>query len=246
MLIKQIGIYEYRLCIMVGIFRSITVIKQLPKWVEYGAFILAFTAGYINVVGLLGFEHQSISHVSGSATLMGSEIINTSFTKVLHLLGVLISFLIGAALSGFLLSGSSLKLGRHYGVLLTIEGFLLLAAMLLLKINAFSGHYIASAACGLQNALVTTYSGAIIRTTHLTGIFTDLGIMLGAALRGATFDKRKALLFILIISGFILGSMVGAFLFQYYQFITLVIPALICFILAVSYHFYSRKIKVQH
>jgi uncharacterized membrane protein YoaK (UPF0700 family) len=42
----------------------------------------------------------------------------------------------------------------------------------------------ASAACGLQNAMVSTYSGAIIRTTHITGTVTDLGAMIGQYLRG--------------------------------------------------------------
>ena len=41
------------------------VVSRLPKWVEYGAFILALVAGFVNAVGLLGFQHQSISHLSG-------------------------------------------------------------------------------------------------------------------------------------------------------------------------------------
>lgn len=70
----------------------------------------------------------------------------------------------------------------------------------------------ASFACGMQNALVTTYSGAVVRTTHLTGLFTDFGIMLGEVLEGKEIDKRRLLLFILIISGFILGvELVGVF-----------------------------------
>ncbi len=57
------------------------------------------------------------------------------------------------------------------------------------------GQLAASAACGLQNAMATTYSGAIVRSTHLTGIFTDLGLMLGGKLRGNPVDKRKLMLF---------------------------------------------------
>lgn len=92
-----------------------------------------------------------------------------------------------------------------------------------------------SAACGLQNALATTYSGAIIRTTHVTGVFTDLGILIGSALRGDPFDRRKALLFVLIISGFVLGGVVGAFLFSAFEFTALLFPAAFCFALALSY-----------
>jgi uncharacterized membrane protein YoaK (UPF0700 family) len=84
--------------------------------------------------------------------------------------------------------------------------------------GSLNGHYLASAACGLQNALATTFSGAVIRTTHVTGIFTDFGIMLGAKLRGEEFDKRKGLLFLLIIIGFISGGTFGAYLFSILKF----------------------------
>jgi len=214
------------------------LISRLPRWVEYGAFILAFTAGCINAVGLLGFQHQAISHLSGTATQLGAEIANVALTDMMHLLMVLISFLIGAAISGLMLSGSSLQLGRHYDSLLVIESVFLLLAIYLLQQGSVYGHFLGSAACGLQNALATTYSGAIIRTTHLTGIFTDLGIMLGEAIRGKPFDSRKALLFMLIISGFLIGGVSGAMLFAQYAFVTLLLPATICLILALAYRFY--------
>lgn len=52
--------------------------------------------------------------------------------------------------------------------------------------------------------MITTYSGAIIRTTHMSGIITDLGIMIGALLKGTPFDRRKAKLLMFIIGGFYL------------------------------------------
>ena len=160
------------------------MISQLPKWVEFGAFILALVAGFVNAVGLLSFEHQSVSHLSGTATLLGTGFLHSSFQHVLHLIGILVSFLLGSIMSGFLLHGSALKLGKHYDTALFLEAALLLLALCLLFIGSFYGHFFASAACGLQNALATTYSGAVIRTTHVTGIFTDLGIMLGEFFRG--------------------------------------------------------------
>lgn len=217
------------------------MISKLPKWIEYGAFVLAFVAGCINAIGLLGFEHQSVSHVSGTATLVGTSLLNSSGESTLHLLGILISFFIGASLSGFMLHGNSLKLGKHYDTALVIEAFLIFSALLLLTKSSFYGHFAASAACGLQNALATSYSGAIIRTTHLTGIFTDLGLMIGGAFRGENFDKRKAILFSLIIIGFILGGTCGAYLFSYYKFNALLAPGFICLILALSYRVYSKQ-----
>jgi len=214
------------------------MISKLPRWVEYGAFVLAFVAGNVNAVGLMGFQHQSISHLSGTATLLGTGLVSGTLNNAMHLLGVLLSFLCGAAISGLFLSSGALKLGRHYDSLLALEGGLLLLSIYFLNNGSLLGHYTASAACGLQNALVSTYSGAVVRTTHVTGIFTDLGLMLGAKLRGAGFDRRKALLFILIIFGFILGGSLGAYLFSQWQFFALGLPAGMCLILALGYRVY--------
>lgn len=218
--------------------------NRLPQWIEFGAFTLALLAGTVNAVGLLGFQHQSVSHLSGTVTLLGTELVSQS-AAVLHLLAVVVSFLFGSAISGFILSSSTLKLGRHYDSLLIIEGFMLLCAVFFLNDHSTIGHYFASAACGLQNALATTYSSAIVRTTHVTGIFTDLGIMIGSRLRGENFEKRKALLFLLIIIGFLSGGVIGAMLFAAYEFYALVFPSAICFVLAVLYKIYALKTKAS-
>lgn len=217
------------------------MISKLPIWIEYGAFILAFVAGYINSIGLLGFDHQALSHVSGTATLLGTAMFKSSLQSIFQLVGILAAFLIGASVSGFLLPGSALKLGRHYDTVLVIEALLIFVAFFLLSNGSYFGHFAASAACGIQNALATTYSGAIIRTTHLTGIFTDLGLMIGSVLRGEPFDKRQAILFLLIIAGFISGGIFGAFLFDLIVFRALLVPAFICLILALSYRLYRNS-----
>lgn len=216
------------------------MILQLPKWVELGAFFLALIAGAINAIGLLGFEHQSVSHLSGTATLLGTEILSLSFQNIFHLVGILLSFLGGACIAGFLLHGSTLKLGRHYDTALFIESILLCLSSWFLISGSFYGHFLASAACGLQNALATTYSGAIIRTTHVTGIFTDLGIMLGSVFKGQAIDRRKAKLFLFIIFGFIIGGTSGALLYTKLVFNALFIPAAVCLIMAVTYRVFAK------
>ena len=219
------------------------MISKLPRWVEYGAFILSLIAGFVNAVGLLGFNHQSISHLSGTATILGTEAFTSSFTNVFHLFMVLFSFLMGAAISGYYIRNGALQLGRNYSRLLTLEAAFLFGSVYYLTKDSLNGHYLASAACGLQNALVTTFSGAVIRTTHVTGIFTDLGIMIGAKLRGEAFDKRRALLFLLIILGFIMGGTAGAYFFSLFMFKALFIPAMGCLLLALSYAIYMSKMS---
>lgn len=211
------------------------MISRLPRWIEYGAFFLSALAGCVNAVGLLGFEHQAVSHVSGTATLLGAELVHSP-NAALHLFLILLSFMAGAAISGVMIENTALKLGRHYSSALLLEGILLIAAMLVLGKHAPAGHYLASAACGLQNALITTYSGAVIRTTHITGIITDLGLMIGARLRGKHFDRRKARLLVIITAGFITGSAIGALLFKLMHYYALAIPALVAWAVAWQYY----------
>ncbi|MPW35600.1 YoaK family protein [Vibrio sp. B1Z05] len=217
------------------------MITRLPRWVEYGALLLAFIAGSINAIGLLGLDHQSVSHLSGTATLFGTELFTSSIGQSLHLAGVMGSFFLGAAISGFVLKSSSLKLKRHYEVPLLLEASLLLLTIYLLFNGSDYGDFTAAAACGLQNAMVTTYSGAIVRTTHLTGIITDLGLMLGHYLRGEEVNSRKLMLFIYITLGFILGGSVGAYLYLYNSFYALFMPSILCVIIAFYYRIYIKN-----
>ena len=50
------------------------MISRLPSWVEAGAFSLALMAGVVNAVGLLGFSHQAVSHLTGTSTLLGAAL----------------------------------------------------------------------------------------------------------------------------------------------------------------------------
>jgi len=211
------------------------VFTKLPHWVEVGGFLLASIAGSVNAIGLSGFQHQGVSHLTGTSTLLSLSLVNLDISESAHLFLIMVSFMLGAALSGLILDGAVLRLGRRYGVALLLEAALLFLAMLSLSRGSNSGHFFASAACGLQNGMVSTYSGAIIRTTHVSGLFTDLGTMLGARLRGNPFDTRKALLFLLLITGFILGGTVGALSYQHLQFTALAIPASAAIVLAIVY-----------
>lgn len=213
------------------------MISKLPRWVEHGAFLLALLAGTVNAIGLLGFQHQSVSHISGTVTLLGTSLYLFD-QQTLHLLWVVLSFLLGAILSGVFIESTALKLGRRYGVALCFESGLLMLAYLLLKEGHTSGQYLASAACGLQNAMLTTFSGAVVRTTHMTGIVTDLGIMIGARLRGEKFDYRKAKLFSFIFAGFLLGGTAGAGLYAQLSIAALLAPVTLALCLALSYWLY--------
>lgn len=214
------------------------MINKLPKWVEVGGFFLALCAGAINAIGLLGFKHQAVSHLTGTSTFLALEIAQSNIGEIVHLLLVIASFMAGAAFSGLLIGNTALKLGRRYSVALIIESILLLASMWYLNRNSLSGHFFASAACGLQNAMTSTYSGAVVRTTHVSGLFTDLGVIFGLKLRGHPIDKRRVILYVILISGFIVGGIVGAISFNHLRFSAMLFPAALSALLALGYWIY--------
>ena len=101
--------------------------------------------------------------------------------------------------------------------------------------------YAAACACGLQNAMVSTYSGAVVRTTHVSGMFTDLGIFLGHALRGLPVDSRRLRLCLLVISGFLSGGIVGTFAFKVFSYSALLFPASLTAVVSVTYGLYRLR-----
>ena len=198
---------------------------HLPRWVWIGAGLLACASGMVNVVGYLGFEHQAVTHLTGTTTLLGSAAALGDLRSAAHLAGIALAFMLGAAVSGMIVQDSTLRLGRRYGVALVLESLLLFAAIPLFMRQQLAGALLAAMACGLQNAMATTFSGAAIRTSHLSGMFTDLGIGIGHALRGMPLQKRRLLLCVLIISAFFCGAALGALLFARLGYAALAVPA---------------------
>ena len=214
------------------------MIKKLPAWVEIGAFLLAFIAGIINVIGLLSFQHQSVSHLTGTASFLSLKVVQGDWQLAIHFSGVLFSFFLGAVLSGLIIQNATLRLGKRYSAALLIESLMLFIALMMLQNKYSSGDFWASAACGLQNAMVSTYSGAIIRTTHITGTVTDLGAMIGQYLRGIAIDTRKLILYLLLVLGFLTGGLVGAFGFLQVHYAILWLPIISTQVLALVYGWY--------
>ena len=105
------------------------MISKLPRWFWFCAWILAFAAGIINVVGLLSLEHQGITHLTGNTSLLAIAIAAGNLSALLHFGAIIGSFVAGTVLSGFIIQDSTLQLGRRYGIALVLESILLCAAV---------------------------------------------------------------------------------------------------------------------
>jgi uncharacterized membrane protein YoaK (UPF0700 family) len=185
--------------------------KPTPLWITLGAVVLSLAAGYVNAIGFLGIHHHGLSHVTGQVTLVSIRLAEGDAADAYRGVTVGLWFFAGAVLSGVIIKRAELSLrGRRYGVAMMVEGALLALGTGLLVRGSDRGEYLAAMACGLQNAMATSYSGSVLRTTHMTGVVTDLGILVGHWLRREPLETKRLKLLAILFGGFLLGGVLGA------------------------------------
>ncbi len=182
-----------------------------PRLVLLGGCVLAFGASVINVTFL--FETgTSVSHLTGDLSRFASGLASTGTGISRELLRVgtaTVGFIVGATAAGFWVHQPQLEFSRPYGGLLSVMGLLLLLASPLRHRHEILAIGLTAGVCGLQNALASRYRGAILRTTHVTGILTDLGVTLGMRLRGQPIESWKLKMPVLLALAFFIGAFLG-------------------------------------
>jgi uncharacterized membrane protein YoaK (UPF0700 family) len=174
-----------------------------------GALAFAGTAGFINSIAL-GVFRSPVSHMTGAVSYLGIDLASSHSRAAAATLSIILAFMLGAALAGLIVGAESLGPGRRYGAALLCEGALLGMAMLVLMGGRSFGVSLIAMACGLQNATTSSYCGLMIRTTHVTGTVTDIGVMLGHWLRHKHVERRKLVFMIGVVTAFAAGVWVGA------------------------------------
>lgn len=206
---------------------------------QLGAY-LAFVAGAVNAGGFMAIS-QYTSHMTGIISSIGDHLALNNLIPVLGGLSLLASFIFGAIVTAVLVNW-----GRRHRIHSEIALPLLLEALVLLMFGVLGAYLhiykpltipaIALLLCfvmGLQNAIITKVSRAEIRTTHMTGIVTDIGIELGRLLywnQSAAGNKvhmvqanrQKLKAHLLIFGMFLFGGIVGAISFKKTGYISVV------------------------
>ena len=221
------------------------MLQRLPFWILAGSILLAINAGFINSIALLSFANNAVSHVTGSVSMASTALVAADWGMFIYLFYILVSFLFGAILSGMIVGDEALRLGRRYGLALFIEAILLLGAWYGFWQSQEYAEWLASAACGLQNAMIATYSGSVIRTTHLTGIMSDIGSSLGNFLAGRGLARFQLLLQISIFMAFFFGAAVGTLSFGWFSYHAILFKAAWVFILALVYSLYIYRNRIN-
>jgi uncharacterized membrane protein YoaK (UPF0700 family) len=182
--------------------------------VSAGGSFLAFMASAVNAHFLLSLG-ISVSHLTGDAARMAIDLARLEgpgLASVARLGYILAAFVLGASVSGFFLSGQVFSLQRPYGRSVLLIGGLLVAGWALESRSLDAACALAAAACGLQNALATHFRGLVLRTTHITGVLTDVGHMLGMRAAGHKVEPWKLRLHLTIVATFVIGAAAGTML----------------------------------
>jgi uncharacterized membrane protein YoaK (UPF0700 family) len=195
------------------------------------AAILAFTAGNVDVSGYLAF-HQFTSHMSGTVATIAADIDAHKLAVLIPPALVLLCFLAGAATCSVLVNWSRRRnLEGLFAIPILVEAGLLSAAALLHSAqHMLLTLALLSFAMGLQNAVITKISHNVIRTTHVTGMVTDIGIELGRALywnrstgRVPVHAERQHLLLLtLLVTLFFAGGALGGVSYPRFGFANLI------------------------
>lgn len=216
-------------------YRLVDVLKRhAPGWVYAGGLLLTAVAGSVNAVAVASAYH-AVTHMTGTVFAISLEFSRGQTDIALRAAAVVTSFFLGAALSGFIVKQSTLHAGRRYGIALMVEGVILAGAWFGLTKQSVAGEVLAAVGCGLQNALATSYSGAIVRTTHMTGVVTDLGITIGHWLARQPVEWFRVRLHLVLLLGFTSGGALGAVVFPVLGPATLLIPAAAVFVTGLVY-----------
>jgi len=200
---------------------------QVSTTVRAGGAMLALCAGAVNAIAYKRLG-RFVSHATGTLTKVGLGLQDSAVADSGDSALLVLSFLCGSLVCGLLIGKNTIHFGMAlYDFCLLGVASLLVATVLLADHTC--ARYLAASACGLQNGMATIWGGAVIRTTHVTGLVTDVGLLLGRLLSmlmrkrcGKAFDAvdmveaaddlSKLSVLLTLGPAFLLGALVGAYL----------------------------------
>lgn len=218
---------------------------RLRRFVVLAAAVLAGVAGFVNSVFLTSLM-SPVSHVTGSLSQSSTEIPAGDLSSLGGLAAILCAFFVGAVGAGLMLGAKSWATGRRYGWALLAEAALLAAAPLVgTEQSLLVAMMLAAAACGLQNGMFSNYRGMVLRTSHMTGTLTDLGVLLGRHVGARDGQVWRGMLLAATLVTFVVGGLAGAYTATAAGIHALWLVALVCAALGLGYALYRHRHR-QH
>lgn len=214
------------------------------------ASLLSFVAGLVNVAGFLAVQRLT-TNVTGHFAFFVDEVFKLNFLEGMHYFLFILFFFLGSFFSSLSIELiSKVNDSLVYRIPIFIESVILFSVAVfgpeLVTTTPNAIAYSLLFAMGLQNSLVTTISNATVRTTHLTGLFTDLGIELSQLFFYKQKEQKEKLhssikLRLTIISFFFLGGILGGVFYTSLQLHVLLFAGLLLLI-GIVYDYVKLKL----
>jgi uncharacterized membrane protein YoaK (UPF0700 family) len=235
--------FQEKLLVREGALRSESLNRQL-------AWAMAFVAGAVNAGGFLAVGHYT-SHMTGVASTLADMVALGDLETALAALAMMLSFMGGAFLCTTLISfGQRRRMRSRYALTLLLEAGLLLVFGLMgarleteIRFTLPTTVMLLCFIMGMHNAVTSIISGAAVRTTHMTGTVTDIGIELSRLAyvnrhqrpgrERIVANRQKLILLLLLLVSFVGGGVTGALAFKHIGYkATLPLAIFLCFLAA--------------
>ena len=214
------------------------------------ASLLSFVAGMVNVVGFLAVQRLT-TNVTGHFAFLVDEVFRLNFLKALVFFSYIFFFLLGSFVSGVMVEYLQ-RVNERYEFIVPVIAESLILLVVAVYGPAYATRLPDAIACsllfamGMQNSLVTKISNAVVRTTHLTGLFTDFGIELSQLFFYKEAQQKKQLLSsirlrLTIISFFFTGGIVGGVFYNRFNMHVLLV-SVVCLLAGIIYDYFKFKV----
>ncbi len=202
--------------------------RTLSDNIKLGA-MGAMVAGMINLASLLIFISFS-SNVTGYFAILASEIAAGNLSQVILVSFWIFLYFLGSFTSNFMITNLFHK-NQYLSHLLPV----ILEMICILIVGIYCNSYYQETlveseimlslllfAMGLQNGLTTSISNFQVKTTHLTGAITDLGVLSSMLLQKRFRNNKnlvdKAKLIAVILVSYVAGAVIYAYFYQFIQY----------------------------
>lgn len=205
---------------------------QSKSWVYKTVSLLSINGGFVNSITFESFFHNPVGYVTGNITFAASYLAGMQLLNFVDILSAIGAFLFGAILSGTIIQYDNYIRNNRYNIIFVTETIFIFLGMIGLIFQIPTSKYLLAAALGLQNGCTTHYGKSIIRTTHMTGTTTDLGIMIAhKIIKRYDIPTWRILIQIFLLLGFFLGSVAGIIAYNIIGYYGLIISLIICVIM---------------
>lgn len=221
---------------------------------KLGAFT-AFSAGMVNVVSVIVF-FSFTSNVTGHYAILAQEISRGNWYQASVVVIWIALFLFGNFTSNlFIIHG-----GNKSGKLLAHAMPLILEILCLFFVAFYLQNYYSESlnetevlvgvmlySMGLQNGLTASISNSVVKTTHLTGLTTDLGIFFSMLTKKEFRNDRKVIekgqLLLTIMICYMIGGVISGVIYYEIKAVTLYV---VCAVLTLIIMYDLSKLRLKN